>query len=99
VRVGADGSLFYLARDEGRVYRVVFTGNQAPAIINGDFPLPKSVFVTGPTPAALRPTAGRHPFGAIARAGDAAGFAVARSGRRPGRGHGRDYHCVELWGG
>src|SRR5262245_17585315 len=32
LRVANDGTLFYLARDEGRVYRVIFTGNQAPNI-------------------------------------------------------------------
>ncbi len=32
LRVAADGSLFYAARDAGNVYRVTYTANQAPAI-------------------------------------------------------------------
>jgi glucose/arabinose dehydrogenase len=32
LHVAADGSLYYLARDAGAVFRVVFTANQAPSI-------------------------------------------------------------------
>src|SRR5262245_43401813 len=32
LRVAADGSLYYLARDANQVFRVTFTGSQAPAI-------------------------------------------------------------------
>lgn len=51
--VGNDGNLYYLDRGNGRVYKIIYTVNNAPAIVNH----PQSVTVTQGQPASFSVTA------------------------------------------